>query len=227
MVASQVKVGQPIEIHITRDKVTYRLVSKVENVERDKIFISLISAARRIFQFKNTDEVEVFYREKERIWEWKGVSGYIDRFDGRQVHVLEAEGEASVFNRRNNFRVSVGNVCDFTHTIYEQGENEDDLKCVDRIKFKAIVKDISENGVAIIAKYPLKIYDQIEFEFPLDNQKITCSAQVIRESMIEDLPDKRIYGCVLTVSNNELSKYVMDKQRKFLQNTRGGNSFLN
>ncbi len=220
MKATQVEIGSPLEIHIKRDGKTYRLVSKVVRVEEDKIYVSLLATATKVFMFKATDDVLICYRENGRKWVWQHITGEVVERGGVLLHLLNAKGNAEALNRRNTYRVPVGILCEFFHTVFVTNKATGQPECIDRIPFKAIVKDISENGVAIIAKYPLQVYNQIDFDFPIDDHFVPCSAQVVREMQIDGIADRRVYGCLLSVSDSELSKYVADRQREHLQSIR-------
>ncbi|MGN0506002.1 MAG: PilZ domain-containing protein [Lachnospiraceae bacterium] len=222
MIATELKLGQPIEIQLERDGYVYRLASKVEATGRDKIYITLITAASRVFRFDPEDKVTIIYRTKERIWSWSDVKGGAELLDGRRVHVLYVKGEAESYNRREAYRVPIGKVCELTHHRYLSETVKNLL--VDQInkKFRAIIKDISENGVAVVSTEELQIGDYLDFEFEAGGLVISCEAKVVRSMPLEDSKIKRVYGCVLTKANKELSKFVIDTQRKQLQNLRSG-----
>lgn len=165
MIATELKLGQPIEIQIERDGYIYRLVSKVEATERNKIYISLITAADKVFRFENVDSVMVVCRTKERMWAWSNVIGKIELLEGQRVHVLYVQGEAESYNRREAFRVQIGKECAMTHHRY--AKSAETKEYVDQIneKFNAVIKDISENGVAVVTTRELEEGDFLEFVF--------------------------------------------------------------
>lgn len=222
MVATELKLGQSIEIQLERNGYVYRLISKIEERKNNKLYISLITSATKVFQFNPEDHVTVICRTKERIWAWKNARGGIELLDGERVHVLYVEGEAESYNRREAFRVPLGKSCVFFHHRYDSDKNTKILTDTLNKRFDGIIKDISENGVAIVTAEELQTDDFVTFSFSSEKQEISCEAKVVRSMPVEGSYSKKLYGCIITKSSKELARFVIDTQRKQLQNLRSG-----
>lgn len=222
MIATELKLGQSIELQIERDGYIYRLISKVEGTDRNKIYISLITAADRVFRFENVDSVMAVCHVRERMWAWTNVTGKVELLDGERVHALYVNGEAESYNRREAFRVSIGKECDMIHHRYVKNPEKKEYTDQMNEAFRAVIKDISENGVAVVTERELQNDDFLEFVFENEGAELKCEAKVVRSMAVEGSYAKRLYGCVLTKSSKELGKHVFDIQRRQLQNLRTG-----
>lgn len=222
MTAAELKIGQSVEIELERDGYIYHLLSKVHEVSRNKIYIEPIVAQAKMLRFRADDDIKVIHRTRERLLAWSNAKGSIEFLDGKLFHVLQVSKEAESYNRRNSYRVPYGKACDCIHRRYEKAEALGRMEDVLNRKFRAIIKDISESGVAFIAMETLEKKDFIEFVLDAEGIRMECEARVVRCTPVEGSERKKLYGCVLTKMSREYGKFVLDIQRKQLQNLRGG-----
>lgn len=222
MTAADLKVGQSVEIQLEREGYIYHLFSKVHETNRNKVYILPITAGLKTLRFEPDDEIKLICRTKERLLAWSNVKGGIEFLEGEKFHVLYANGEAESYNRRNSYRVSYGKAHDCMHCRYEKDEESGVMKDVLHQKFRAIVKDISESGIALIAMDRLENGDFVELVLENEGIKMECEARVVRSMPIEGSERKKLYGCVLTKISREFTKFVLDTQRKQLKNLRSG-----
>lgn len=222
MTAADLRVGQSVEIQLEREGYIYHLLSKVHEAVRNKVYILPITAGAKTFRFEPDDEIKLICRTRERLLAWSNVRGGTEFLEGEKFHVLYADGEAESYNRRNSYRVPYGKAHDCIHRRYEKVETAGMMKDVLHQRFRAIVKDISESGVALIAIQTLEKGDFVEFALEDEGIQMECEARVVRSMPVEGSERKKLYGCVLTKVSREFTKFVLETQRKQLQNLRSG-----
>ena len=162
MQLQELRVGNSIDIYVTREGYRYHLVSKVEGADKENIYVSLIAAGTKLFGFKPSDKVEVVYKEREKIWKWSNVKPRYTTLDGYQVHAFQISKPGQSVNRRDTFRVQIMTAMEITrYTPMETAEKKPDMKDFDmdaeakalivrgieKSIVKVVVKDISESGI--------------------------------------------------------------------------------
>lgn len=108
MLLENVTIGRIIEIYVDRDGYRYRLTSKIENADSKKVCVTLIASHGKIFKFRPDDRIRLIYRDAEQLWEWDDVKAGLDKSDGILVHYFEISNKGRSFNRRNAYRISLG-----------------------------------------------------------------------------------------------------------------------
>lgn len=87
---------------------------------------------------------------------------------------------------------------------------------------KAHIKDISETGMGMFCNEKLNIDDGFFVSIPSSYGKLKTKAMVIR---VDDLKTanrkyRYYYGCIYTESDRRLSKFIFEKQRKYIKKQR-------
>ena len=108
MLLENVIIGRIIEIYVDREGYRYRLTSKIENADSKKVCVTLIASHGKIFKFRPDDRIRLIYRDAEQLWEWDDVKAGLDKSDGILVHYFEISNKGRSFNRRNAYRISLG-----------------------------------------------------------------------------------------------------------------------
>lgn len=242
MLISEMKLGKPLEIYINRDGYHYKVVSKIEEVAQDHVSVTLIASRTRIFEFQSTDIVDIVYRDDERLWKWKNVTGGVITLDGEKFHSFTSKESGESFNRRSAFRVYVGErivlhclVHDLnrlseiqdkealhSQTVFNYDAGADVLTedCYRYMDCDAVLKDISEVGAGIYTNQVMENGDEITFEYNTDFGLITCKAVVVRKLNSYQSSFMYYYGCRFTETSRNLTKYIYDMQRKQIKKTR-------
>lgn len=127
------------------------------------------------------------------------------------AHILRAPKEGRKFNRRDNFRVWLGQYC---HIAFRGAKAQHD----------AMVKDISNTGVGLIVRkeYEVSIGDIVEIQFNIEKyneQKEdyqftlhTLKGEIVR---IVDQNEKiNLVGCKIIEGQEAVEKFVAVKQRE-------------
>ena len=127
------------------------------------------------------------------------------------AHLLRADKEGRRFNRRDNFRVWLGQHCN----IALRGT---------KAQHDAMVKDISNTGIGLIVKkeYEVNIGDTIEVQFNIEKYNgqredyqftlHTLKGEIVR--IVENNEKVNLVGCKITEGGEEVEKFVAMKQRE-------------
>lgn len=228
------QVGKSIEIFVYRAGYKYRMVSKLEDVNQDNFSITLIANRTKVFHFQDTDKIEIIYRINNQLWRWKNFKAKVVILDDCRVHQFTLIGseEGEKFNRRNAFRVFIGD--DVTLTYYvmnlvekkSDGLNEDDDFVSGEIKYEkkhclGFIKDLSENGVGIFSNNIFNLGDEIEFTLDTPLGMLKSKAEVVRITKDTHGAYLNFYGCTFTTTSKNLVKYIYTLQRKKLSHLKG------
>lgn len=229
MLLQDLKVSKGVEIFVTRDEYRYRLLSKIEAVEPGVLYVSLIAAGTRVFAFKQTDYIEIIYKDRDRIWKWSDVKAGIAKMDGYQMHTFASKKEGTSLNRRDTYRVQIMTAMEMTtfSPISDKVDmNNLDMDAsaaeliavgIEKSTINVVVKDISETGIGFYSPLKLKTGDKIRIRFLTEFGFITCNGSIVRE--VEQIWNRYslFYGAVFTRVDKNLSKYIFAQQRLQLQ----------
>ncbi len=243
MLLNEMMIGRPLEIFITREGYHYRVVSKIEHVSDGCACVTLIASKTRVFEFLETDKVDLVYREEEKMWKWRSVVGGVTEVCGQKLHCFYSEEEGESFNRRNAYRVFVGEKLVVEYLVYDAKRLRDfDLTqelhsemvfnydadadamradCFRYVECRAVLKDISEDGAGLYMDQKLEPGDEITFDFQTrDFGIINCRARIVRRLESRQGSFRYYYGCRFKETSRNLSKYIYEMQRKQLRKAR-------
>ncbi len=154
------------------------------------------------FDSANVNVSMIAYQEEKAPYLWKVVRIGREVLDGIAYHVITSELNGVRINRRENFRVFLG--IDGTATVLSNGA-----------KISAMVKDISENGFAILvdtsSEVKINKNELVLAEFydrGLD-QQFALTGRVMRAEVLERAI---LYGCRLTKPEPAVQRYIANKQ---------------
>lgn len=212
-------VGKKLEVMVDRDGYHYRFLSKVEGTAENAVAVTLIAAQGRMFHFTDTDDVSLLYRGTERMWKWEHVKPGVAKLDGAPVHTFFSKVPGQVYNRRESFRVQIGESLLMRRIISVEEENDEIIE--KDIKFDALLSDLSVNGAGLYANEDMEIGTTIVFDMPTNIGILTCRGEVVRKSDVSNKPFQYFYGCDFTVVRKEMERYLFERQRLMLQKERG------
>jgi len=212
--------GKKLEILVDREGYHYRLVSKVEGTAEDTVAVSLLAANGRMFHFVETDDITIIYRGSERMWKWEHVKPGVARLEGATVHTFSSKEQGQIYNRREAYRVSIGESF-LMHRIVSVEEDGEEIREI-KAPFGALLSDLSANGAGLYSNEQMDIGMIIEFDMHTNYGALTCRGEIVRKADVYDRPFKNFYGCDFTVVRKELERYLFERQRLMLQKERGG-----
>ncbi len=226
MLIKDMQVGKTLEILINREGYHFRFVSKIEGVQPNTVAVSLIATAKRSFHFEETDEITIVYRG-ERMWKWEHVKSGIAMLEGVPVHTFFSRGEGSTYNRRDSYRVPIGESMLMCRVVKKRNEDAEagEQEFIERmIPFEALLSDLSASGAGIYTNEELDKGAKITFDMATSLGIISCTGHIVRESSVYDRPFRHFYGCEFSMVKNALDRYLVERQRRMLQKERGGES---
>lgn len=222
MLIKEMVLGRKLEVLVDREGYNYRLVSKIEGTTDGTVAVSAIVAKGRMFHFEEGDNVTIVYRGEERMWKWEHVKPGLARLEGETVHTFSSREKGQVYNRRDSFRVPIGENL-LMYRIFsrknEDGETEEKLK-----PFEGLLVDLSVSGAGLYTDEDLEIDAMMGFDMPTNMGIMTCRGKIVRRADVYDKPFRNFYGCVFTKVRKELERYLFERQRLMLQKERGGES---
>ncbi len=240
MLLSEVRLGRPLEIYITRDEYHYRILSRIEYAEEGCVCVTLIASGKRIFQFLDTDIVDIVYQEQDRMWKWSNVKGAVVTVEGDKLHGFFSSDQGQNYNRRNAFRLYYGKEINIhylvrddiqlknmqtesalsSQRVYNYDKNTDGIReeCFRLVDCRAFLRDISESGVGVFTNERFLPEDEFTFTLDSDFGPIECKAMVIRMKDNTNGSFKHYYGCKFIETSRNLTKYLYEQQRLQLQN---------
>lgn len=162
---------------------------------------------------------------------------------GQKLHCFYSEEEGESFNRRNAYRVFVGEKLVVEYLVYDAKHLRDfDLTqelhsemvfnydpdadamradCFRYVECRAVLKDISEDGAGLYMDQKLEPGDEITFDFQTkDFGVINCRARIVRRPESRQGSFRYYYGCRFKETSRNLSKYIYEMQRKQLRKAR-------
>lgn len=235
MKISDIVEGTLIDIYIKRDGYNYKVVSKVEYVDDQRIGVTPIASRTRLFKFRNTDIVDIVYKNDSKSWKWAHVkAGSATLKDGTKLHVFIPEKDAESFNRRSTYRLPMGLEIALTYEVLELPKNIDNKnsrrtpelvldstlseisESYREVSCKAFLKDLSEGGAAVMAPVKLKKGDIVSFELPYGDHTVYCRALVIRAKQEESTEYPYSYGLSYIETSSDYVPFFFAEQRKML-----------
>lgn len=220
MLIKEMLVGKTVDILIDREGYHYRFVSKVEGTAENSVAVSLIAAKGRIFHFEDIDDITIVYRGGERMWKWEHVKAGMARLDGEAVHSFYSKEPGQIYNRRESFRVPIGESYLMRRVFQKKCENGEVIEAFK--PFDSLLADLSVNGAGLYTNEDLEIGATIAFEMPTGLGILPCRGDIVRRVDVYDRPFKYFYGCNFTMVKKELERYLFERQRLMLQKERGG-----
>lgn len=220
MLIKEMVLGRKLEVLVDREGYNYRLVSKIEETTDGMVAVSPIVAKGRMFHFEEGDDVTIVYRGEERMWKWEHVKPGLARLEGEPVHTFFSKAQGIVYNRRDSFRVPIGESL-LMYRIFskktEDGETEEKLK-----PFEGLLMDLSVSGAGLYTNEEMEIDAMMGFDMPTNMGIMTCRGKIVRRADVHDKPFRNFYGCEFTKVRKELERYLFERQRLMLQKERGG-----
>lgn len=220
MLIKEMVLGRKLEVLVDREGYHYRLVSKIEGTTDYMVAVSAIVAKGRMFHFEEGDDVTIVYRGEERMWKWEHVKPGLARLEGETVHTFSSREQGQVYNRRESFRVPIGESLLMYRIFFkknEEGETVETMK-----PFEGLLSDLSVSGAGLFTDEEMDVDAMMGFDMPTHMGIMSCRGKIVRRAEVYDKPFRNFYGCEFTQVRKELERYLFERQRLMLQKERGG-----
>lgn len=215
MVLADLQPGTAIQITAARGVRSMDFSSNVISVEGKNVKIEPILQDGKLVGFDNPGIILSMYvasKEDNRVYVFPGVKIHSYRVsDGTMFQeVVCRHEEGRVTNRRGAHRVWVGAT---GSVMLGEGKHEHTVT----------IKDISATGIAFVCDdatdVPMGTPITLSFTDSKQNRSFRLMASVVRTEPNSEYR-RIIYGCKFKEESNAISKYVNDKQRQNLKETR-------
>lgn len=204
MKLGEVPSNATINIEVIRGDTSVNLSTSLIWVASDALYVEPFMHGSSFISFMSEGlRVEMtVVRENDVPLFWKLVTITKEEFDGRLVHCIRSNIDGVRLNRRNSFRVFVGNE---GSVMEATGGGEYDVT----------IKDISANGISFVTRslgaptYKPGSLVHIKFEDREARFVIDVQSRVVRRTQRDN---SYVYGCRFVRVYPQISKYVAQKQ---------------
>lgn len=205
MQINELSVGGNIEIEVKCNGRTMSFRSEIVTIKSNSILITPIKVNDQTIGFSEICRINFLYKEDGRLFMWADVEVKLVKFNGSIYHKIDVFGEGKPHNRRESFRMYIGE----DMPLYVNTASGPTALSV-------LVKDISETGVAFITKEDIEIERTIRLKLKDHSSIISLSGIIIRKEYLEHL-SSYLYGCKFNEKNSNLGKYIAKKQGELLR----------
>ncbi|MCR5721424.1 MAG: PilZ domain-containing protein [Lachnospiraceae bacterium] len=201
---SEIAADSIINVLVSKDESSISLTTTMAFYDEDLLFVNPFMYEDNIVSFDVPDlNVEMMVvRENEVPYYWKRVHVGLMKIDGNTYHAISSRHTGVRLNRRNSFRVFVG----------EEGSA---FQARGGEKLPIIVKDISATGIGFLVQGIDEDYfdmgEQVHINY-IDKEErfgIDVVGRVVRTSRTDK---GTLYGCSFSKVYPQINKYVTDKQ---------------
>lgn len=196
----EISVDAAIELDVRYQGKFMNFRSKVVLVRDMSVLINSIKVGDQKIGFTNQCFIQFLYKVNGKVYLWENVSVSLVKFNGVVYHKVDLMGEGKQYNRRNAYRLYVGEEM----PIYMNTTSG--LTAV-----TVLLKDISETGIGFISKDELNTERMFRFKFKNDKKVIDLSGMIIRKEYLEHL-STYLYGGKFGEKNPMLSNYIANCQ---------------
>lgn len=205
MQINEIQIGASIEIEVKYNGRNVSFRSQVVGMKDTSIIVNAITVDDQTLGFTKNCQVNFLCVMEGKVYSWENVDVKLIKYEGNLYHKIELSGDGVPYNRRNSFRMYIGE--DMPLYINTSSGSS---------SINVLVKDISETGVAFITKDDLSINRTFRLKLKNNNRIITLSGIIIRKEYLENL-QSFLYGCKFNENNAILGKYIAQRQIELLR----------
>jgi hypothetical protein len=203
---SEIQIGAKIEIEVKYNGRNVSFRSQVVFIQDSSVIVNAITVDEQTLGFSENCQINFLYIVDGKVFAWENVIVKLIKYEGKLYHLIVLSGEGIPYNRRNSYRMYIGE----DMPLYINTPNGSSA-------INVLVKDISENGVAFITKDDLSINRTFRLKLKDSNNRfITLSGIIIRKEYLEHL-QSYLYGCRFNENNSTLGRYIAQRQIELLR----------
>lgn len=204
MEQSELEKGRNIELLITWNEQTLSYKTTIFDFYNDWILIPAITAKGKIIGFPEHCNVDFIYAKEKELFRWSNASLKPVRVGSKVLHRVTLEGEGKPYNRRNAYRLFLGEQMGLYYSTADG-----------RSSTYALVKDISETGFGFFSEKDFEMKHLVSIRLVDGTLALNLCGTIVRKQKVDD-KDMYFYGCRLTHNYNILGKYIVMKQRQLM-----------
>lgn len=205
MLIDSIVKGDTMQVEVKCNGKTVRFNGIIAQIINNSVLTTPIKFNDQTVGFSDNCQIDFLYVYEGKLYLWDNVTVKLVRYDGEIYHKIDLFGEGKPYNRRDSYRMYVGE----DMSIYVNTASGPEALSV-------LVKDISETGVAFITKEELDLDRTIRLRIKDNAVLITMSGVVVRKEFQKNL-SAYLYGCKFNERNEKLSRYIAKKQSEALR----------
>lgn len=195
-----------MELEVRYINHTLSFNSEIMFIINKSILISPIKVDEQTVGFNDNCRINLIVKIEGKVYLWDNVTIKLVKYNGVIYHKLDVSGEGKPYNRREAYRMYIGE----DMTIYINTASGPSAISV-------LIKDISETGVGFISKEDFDVERTIRLKLRDNNYLISLSGIIVRKEFLSHL-DSFLYGCKFNEKNNRLGHFIARKQGEELRN---------
>ncbi len=201
----QITIGGDMELEVKYSGHSMSFRSEIIGIKGNSILAKTIKVNDQTIGFSDKCRLNFLYKSEGKLFIWENVSVKLVKYDGEICHKIDLFGEGKSYNRRDSYRMYVGE----DMPLYVNSASGPTALSV-------LVKDISETGVAFITKEELDIDRTFRFKLKDNITIISLSGVIVRKEFLPNL-SAYLYGCKFNEKNDKLGRYIAKKQGEQLR----------
>lgn len=205
MLIESIVKGGLLEVEVRCNGKTVTFKSEVAHIVNHSILIAPIKVKEQTIGFSESCQIDFLYVNEGKLFIWNCVMVKLVKYDGAIYHKIDLSGEGSPYNRRNSYRVYIGEEM----PIYVNTASGPTALTV-------LIKDLSETGVCFISKEEIDLERTIRLRLKDNHLLLNLSGIIVRKEFVNNL-GSYLYGCRFNEKNDKLSKYIAKKQGEALR----------
>lgn len=205
MLIDEIPIGGNIELEVKYCGHTMSFRSDVFKIINNSVLITSIKANDQTIGFSDNCQINFIVKQDSRVYAWENIIVKLVRYDGAIYHKIDLMGAGKPFNRRDSFRMYIGE----DMPLYISSTTG-------LTSITVLVKDISETGVAFITKDELDINRVFRLKLKDGYITIDLTGIIVRKEFLPNL-NSYLYGCKFNERNQRLGKYIAKKQGEQLR----------
>lgn len=197
--------GEQIELDVLYNGKSINFKSEIVRIFNNSILITSINYHNRVISFTDQCTFNLLYLSEGKLYIWEKVTVKLVKSENALFHKIDLNGEGKPFNRREAFRMYIGEEMPLIINMFDGPA-----------AIPVLIKDISESGLAFITKDDFDTKRTFRLKIDHNNSMINMMGVIIRKEFMEHL-DSTLYGCKLLEKDQMLSKYIAEKQGEQLR----------
>ena len=202
MLISELEKGHDATLFVYLEEKTAYFQTKIVEIAPDFVLIEPILHNGMTVGFKEGCSVDFQYVINPKVYTWKSVNVSLIRWKEQIFHKVDLYGAGQPLNRRQSFRLYLGEEMSLT-TFTAEGSQQN----------RVLVKDISETGIGFFSKENWHRSQLVRLNLPIQGGTLPLAAKIVRK-VFDEKYDRYLYGCRLTEPNKYLPHYISKKQQQ-------------
>jgi hypothetical protein len=208
MMIGEIALGTFVTLELERQGNIYILTSKVFDTAETEILIAPPTLDENSFRLLERDKITVVAKIDAQLFRWECEEWNIETEGVISTVRLKCSKEGEKYNRRNAFRIPI----DIEVKAAKDGNDK---------QFDISIRDISYLGVGFSSYEDINIKDKLHFTIVDEEWKFPLEVIIARKEKPKIKGyNKYFYGSLITVSDRDLSRYIVHKQLEMVRKKR-------